>query len=75
VSSINVDSDDKAWFDEFKQSDENQAEAFARLVENAKAYNGELIDSEEVAEETAEKMGPKLELVLYRLLDELKEGD
>jgi len=34
-----------------------------------------LIDSEEVAEETAEKMGPKLELVLYRLLDELKEGD
>jgi len=73
VSSINVDSDDKAWFDEFKEDGENQAEAFARLVDNAKAYNGELIDPEELAEETAEKMGPKLELALYRVVDELND--
>jgi len=74
MSSINVDSDDKAWFDEFKNADENQAEAFSRLVDHAKAYNGELVDPEEQAELTAEKMGPKLELALYRVADEMGES-
>ncbi len=73
MSSINVDSDDKAWFDEFKEDGENQAEAFSRLVENAKAYNGELYDPQEQAELTAEEMGPKLELVLWRIKEEMKD--
>ena len=71
MSQISVSDSDKDWFNSFKESDENQAEAFSRLVDHAKAYNGELIDPEEQAELTAEKMGPKLELALYRVADEM----
>jgi len=74
TSTVSCEDADKEWFDEFQQSGENQAQAFSRLVENAKAYNGDLVDTDELAEETADKMGPKLELALFRVADEMRDA-
>jgi len=40
MSQINVDSDDKEWFDSFKEDGENQAEAFSRLVRTPRPTTG-----------------------------------
>ena len=73
MPTVSVDRDDKDWFDDFQQDDETQAEAFHRMRKQVQAYNGEPVDVEQLAEEVAEMMGPKLELSMYRVVDEMGE--
>jgi len=73
MTSISVSSETKGNFDELKPDNLTHDEFINTLLETYQAYNGELIDPEEQAELTAEKMGPKLELALYRVADELGE--
>lgn len=65
MSSINVESDDKEWFDEFK-GDRNQGEAFAEMVQIVKAFEGEPVDVEKLAEELSHTLVPRMELASYR---------
>lgn len=75
MSQINVSADDKEWFDEFKESDETQAEAFSRLVEQAKAFQGELVDHAELADELSHTLIPMTEVAAYRGSKSALEGD
>jgi hypothetical protein len=71
MSQININQSDKDWFDSFQESDQTQAEAFAEMVEIVKDHNGELVNPEEIAEQTADKMGPKIELSMKRVIEEV----
>ena len=73
MSQINVSDDDKERFDEYKDSDQTQAEAFSEIMDIVDAYNGEPVNHDELAEKAAEQMGPKLELALYRVAAEMNE--
>jgi len=75
TSTVSCTDSDKEWFNEFKRDDENQAEAFSRLVENAKAYNGELIDPEELAGELEKTLIPMVEVAAFRGTKECVEGE
>ena len=66
MSQINVNSDAKEWFDEFKKSDETQAEAFDRMVAQVQAFNGDPVDVDELADELKHSMIPMTELAAYR---------
>ncbi len=75
MSQISVSDSDKDWFDSFKQDDETQAEAFSRLCEQARAFQGELVDVEELAEELSHTLIPQTEIAAYRGVSEAMEGD
>lgn len=72
MSQISVTDEDKDWFDSFQGDNQTQSEAFAEMVDIVKAYNGEVVDPEELAEKTADKMGPKLELTMMRVINEVE---
>ena len=66
MGQINVNDSDKEWFDEFKESDETQAEAFSRMVAQVKAFQGEPVDVEALADELKHSLIPMTELAAYR---------
>jgi len=74
MSQISVSDSDKDWFDSFKQDDETQAEAFSRLCEQARAFQGELVDVEELAEELSHTLIPQTEISAYRGVKQYMEG-
>ncbi|WP_152422690.1 hypothetical protein [Natrialba taiwanensis] len=65
MGSVSVDSDDKDWFDDFKGG-RNQAEAFAEMVQIVKAFEGEPVDHEQLAEELSHTLIPQVEVASYR---------
>lgn len=73
-SQVSCTESDKERFEEFKKPDETQTETFERLLDMAEAFNGELVDHEELADMVADRMGPKLELSMYRVADELADA-
>lgn len=74
TSTVSCTDSDKEWFNEFKESDETQAEAFSRLVDQAKAFQGELVDHEELADELSHTLVSKIELGAYRGAKDALEG-
>ena len=75
MSQVSCTDSDKERFEQLKRSDETQSEAFERVLDMAEAFNGEIIDEEQLAEEVAEKMGPKIELSMYRVVNEMREKE
>lgn len=75
TSTVSCSDADKERFEQLQESDETQSETFSRVLDMAEAFQGELVDEEKLAEETAELMGPKLELSMYRVVDELTESE
>ena len=73
MSTVSCTDSDKERFESIQEDSETQAEAFKRVLDMAEAFNGEIVDESKVAEQTAELMGPKLELALYRVVDELAD--
>jgi hypothetical protein len=66
TSTVSCTDSDKDWFDEFKESEETQAEAFSRMVQQVKTFNGEPVDVEELADELTHTLVSKIELGAYR---------
>jgi hypothetical protein len=65
MAQVNIKDSDKDWFDEFK-GDRTQGEAFAEMVSIVRAYEGEPVDVEELADELEAFMGTACELGAYR---------
>ena len=65
MTQINVSSDSKDWFDDWK-GDRTQSEAFEDLVAIVKSYEGEPVDVEALAEELEHSLVSKIELGAFR---------
>lgn len=65
MPSVSVDKSDKEWFDEFKGS-RNQAEAFSEMVKIVKAFDGEPVDHDLLAEKLSKTLIPQTEIAAYR---------
>ena len=74
MGSISVDDSDKDWFDEFK-GDRTQSEAFAEMVQIVRAFEGEPVDVDQLAEELEHKLVTNVHLAAYRGTREYMEGD
>ena len=74
MSQINVTDRDKERFDEFKDSDQTQAEAFAEVMDIVQAFEGEPVDVEKLADELKHSMIPQTEVAAYRGAKEAVEG-
>lgn len=75
MAQINIDDSSKEWFDEFKEDDETQADAFDRMVQQVKAFEGEPVDHEELAEQLSHTLIPRTELAAYRGCNEAIENN
>ena len=73
MSTVSCTDSDKERFEAIQESGETQAEAMSRILDMAEAFQGDLVDEEELAQETAELMGPKIELSMYRVANELTD--
>ena len=65
MTQINVSDDSKAWFDDWK-GDRTQSEAFDEMVAIVRAFEGEPVDVEQLAEELEHSLLSKVELSAYR---------
>ena len=66
MPTVSCTKSDKEWFEAFQEADESQADAFGRLVKLAKAYNGEPVDVEDLAEELRHTLNSDIELAAFR---------
>ena len=73
MTTVSCSDSDKERFEAMQEPGENQAETMNRILDMAEAFEGDIIDETELAEETAEVMGPKLELAMKRVANEMKE--
>jgi len=74
MSQISVSDSDKDWFDEWS-GERTQSEAFADMVSIVRAYEGDPVDVEELAEELSHTLIPQTELASYRGCLEAMEGN
>ncbi len=73
MPTVSVDSSDKDWFDEWS-GERTQSEAFAEMVQIVKAYEGDPVDVEELAEELSHTLIPQTEISAYRGVKQYMEG-
>ena len=73
MSTVSCTDSDKERFEALQESGETQAEAMSRILDMAEAFEGEVVDVDEWAEQTADKIGPKIELSMYRVANELTD--
>ena len=73
MSTVSCTDSDKERFEAIQESGETQAEAMSRILDMAEAFEGELVDEEELADLVADKMGPKIELSMHRTIREVKQ--
>ena len=66
MASINISDESKAWFDDYKQADENQGEAFERMIREVEAFNGNVVDPEELANQLKPFIAAGCELGAFR---------
>lgn len=66
MAQINIDSDDKADFEEFKEDSETQAEAFSRAMDIVRTFEGEPVDHEELARNLEQTLIPMTEISSFR---------
>ena len=66
MPAINVSEQDKRWFDSFQEEGESHAEAFERLRRQSEAFDGTLIDPEELADELKPLIAAGIEVGAYR---------
>lgn len=64
MSQVSCSDDDKDWFDEWA-GDRTQSEAFGDMVSIVRAYEGEPVDHDQLAERLDVKLGNRLELAAY----------
>lgn len=74
MAQINVNSDDKDWFDDFA-GDRTQAEAFEEMVQIVRTFDGEPVDVEQLADELEHGLVSNVHLAAYRGVKEYMEGD
>ena len=66
MSSISVSSETKDDFDDLKPEDCTHDEFVETLLETYRAYNGDPVDHEQLAEELSHTLIPMTELAAYR---------
>jgi len=65
MPTITVDESAKDWFDSFK-GDKTQAEGFNEIMSIVKAFEGEPVDTEELADELVMQLGAKVQNNAYK---------
>lgn len=74
MGSLSVSSSTKSDFDELKPDDLTHDEFVAELIATYKAFEGEPVDHEQLAEELSHTLIPMVEIASYRGVSDCMEG-